>query len=52
MKPVSDTIKGLVLLNSTAKADSEERKLNRDRAIKAVKARIIYFYIGFCAFIQ
>jgi pimeloyl-ACP methyl ester carboxylesterase len=30
-----DTIKGLVLLNSTAKADSAERKINRDRAIKA-----------------
>ena len=30
-------VKGLVLLNSTAKADSEERKTNRDRAIKAVK---------------
>ncbi|WP_306351905.1 alpha/beta fold hydrolase [Flavobacterium sp. '19STA2R22 D10 B1'] len=32
-----DNIKGLVLLNSTARADSDERKLNRDRAIKAVK---------------
>ena len=31
------TVKGLVLLNSTSKADSEERKANRDRAIKAVK---------------
>ncbi len=30
-------VKGLVLLNSTSRADSEERKLNRDRAIKAVK---------------
>ena len=30
-------VKGLVLLNSTSKADSEERKTNRDRAIKAVK---------------
>lgn len=30
-------IKGLVLLNSTSRADSEERKLNRDRAIKVVK---------------
>lgn len=36
-------IKGLVLLNSTSKADSEERKANRDRAIKAVKKD----YIGF-----
>lgn len=32
-----DFVKGMVLLNSTAKADSDERKLNRDRAIKAVK---------------
>lgn len=38
-----DTIKGLVLLNSTAKADSDDRKANRDRAIKAVKQS----YIGF-----
>lgn len=30
-------IKGLVLMNSTSRADSEERKTNRDRAIKAVK---------------
>lgn len=30
-------VKGLILLNSTSKADSEERKANRDRAIKAVK---------------
>jgi pimeloyl-ACP methyl ester carboxylesterase len=37
------TIKGLVLLNSTSKADSEERKTNRSRAIKAVKKD----YIGF-----
>lgn len=32
-----EKVKGLVLLNSTSKADSEERKVNRDRAIKAVK---------------
>lgn len=32
-----ENIRGLVLLNSTSKADSEERKQNRDRAIKAVK---------------
>lgn len=32
-----DFVKGLVLLNSTANADSAERKTNRDRAIKAVK---------------
>lgn len=31
------TIKGLCLMNSTALPDSEEKKLNRDRAIKAVK---------------
>ncbi len=31
------SVKGLVLLNSTSKADSEERKANRNRAIKAVK---------------
>jgi len=30
-------LKGLVLLNATSKADSSERKLNRDRAIVAVK---------------
>jgi pimeloyl-ACP methyl ester carboxylesterase len=36
-------IRGLVLLNSTSKADSEERKKNRDRAIKAVKKD----YMGF-----
>lgn len=30
-------VKGIALLNSTALADSEERKLNRDRAILAVK---------------
>lgn len=32
-----DHVKALVLLNSTSRADSGERKLNRDRAIKAVK---------------
>jgi pimeloyl-ACP methyl ester carboxylesterase len=32
-----DAVKGLVLLNSTSRADSDERKTNRDRAIKAVK---------------
>jgi pimeloyl-ACP methyl ester carboxylesterase len=36
-------IKGLVLMNSTSKADSEERKINRSRAIKAVKKD----YVGF-----
>jgi pimeloyl-ACP methyl ester carboxylesterase len=32
-----EKVRGLVLQNSTSKADSEERKANRDRAIKAVK---------------
>ena len=32
-----DYVKGVFLLNSTARADSNERKNNRDRAIKAVK---------------
>lgn len=32
-----DALKGLCLLNSTAKADSQEKQKNRDRAIKAVK---------------
>lgn len=32
-----EVLKGLVLLNSTSKADSHERKINRNRAIKAVK---------------
>lgn len=32
-----ENVKGLVLLNSTSRADSDERKKNRDRAIKAVK---------------
>jgi pimeloyl-ACP methyl ester carboxylesterase len=32
-----EKVKGLVLLNSTSKEDSSERKKNRDRAIKAVK---------------
>lgn len=32
-----ENIKGMVLLNSTARADSAERKLNRNRAVKAVK---------------
>jgi hypothetical protein len=37
-----ENVKGLVLLNST-KADSEERKVNRDRAIRAVKQSFINF---------
>lgn len=32
-----DHVKGLFLLNSTARADSDERKINRDRAILCVK---------------
>lgn len=32
-----ENVKGLVLLNSTSRADNEERKTNRDRAIKTVK---------------
>lgn len=32
-----DLMKGLMLLNSTSRADSDEKKTNRDRAIKAVK---------------
>ncbi|GAA4233518.1 alpha/beta hydrolase [Postechiella marina] len=32
-----DALKGLVLINSTAVADTEEKKKNRDRAITAVK---------------
>jgi pimeloyl-ACP methyl ester carboxylesterase len=38
-----ENVKGLVLLNSTARADSAERKLNRARAIKAVKQSYISF---------
>lgn len=38
-----DNIKGLALINSTAKADSDERKANRDRAIKAVKQNYTNF---------
>lgn len=32
-----EQVKGLALINSTSRADSDERKENRDRAIKAVK---------------
>lgn len=32
-----DKVKGIALVNSTARADSDERKANRDRAIRAVK---------------
>ena len=37
----SDFMKGLVLLNSTSKADSADRKINRDRAIRAVKKNYV-----------
>ncbi|MEO8532240.1 MAG: alpha/beta hydrolase [Flavobacterium sp.] len=38
-----DKIKKLVLLNSTSKEDSAEKKLNRTRAIKAVKQNYVTF---------
>jgi len=38
-----DYVKGLFLLNSTSRADSIERKNNRDRAIKAVKQNYTNF---------
>jgi pimeloyl-ACP methyl ester carboxylesterase len=38
-----EAMKGLVLLNSTSKADSHERKINRNRAIKAVKQNYAAF---------
>ena len=39
----ADSVKGIVLLNSTSRADSDERKTNRDRAIKAVKQNYTAF---------
>lgn len=39
----ADNVKGMVLLNSTSRADSDERKANRDRAIKAVKQNYTNF---------
>ena len=39
----ADNVKGIVLLNSTSRADSDERKKNRDRAIKAVKQNYTNF---------
>ena len=39
----ADSIKGMVLLNSTSRADSDERKINRDRAIVAVKQNYTAF---------
>ncbi len=38
-----EMVRGIALVNSTAKADSEERKVNRDRAIKAVKENYTCF---------
>lgn len=38
-----EIMKGLVLLNSTSRADSDERKANRDRAILAVKQHYTNF---------
>ena len=38
-----DYMKGLFLLNSTSRADSDERKINRNRAIKAVKQNYTNF---------
>jgi len=38
-----DYVKGLFLLNSTSRADSDERKKNRDRAIVAVKQNYTAF---------
>ena len=38
-----EAMKGLVLLNSTSRADSDERKINRDRAIVAVKQNYTAF---------
>lgn len=38
-----EMVKGVVLLNSTSKEDSDERKLNRMRAIKAVKQNASVF---------
>ena len=38
-----ENVKGIVLLNSTSRADSKERKINRDRAIKAVKQNYTAF---------
>ncbi len=38
-----ESVKGLFLLNSSARADSDERKTNRDRAIVAVKQNYTNF---------
>lgn len=38
-----DMVKGIILQNSTSRADSDERKKNRDRAIRAVKMNYAAF---------
>lgn len=38
-----DFMKGMVLINSTSRADNDEKKKNRDRAIKAVKQQYSNF---------
>ncbi len=38
-----ENVKGLALINSTSRADSDEKKENRDRAIKAVKQNYTNF---------
>lgn len=38
-----DSVKGIALVNSTSRADSDERKINRERAIKAVKQNAASF---------
>jgi len=46
----SDKINTLVLLNSSSEADSEERKVNRDRAIKVIqKNSEIFIRMGIAA---
>ena len=39
----ADHVKSLVLMNSTSRADNAEKKLNRDRAIQAVKKNYVIF---------
>jgi len=38
-----DNVKGIFLLNSTSRADSAERKINRDRAVVCVKQNYTSF---------
>ncbi len=37
LETLNNSVKGIVLLNSTVHADSEERKVNRGRAVFALK---------------